>query len=87
MTLAEEKALLQRFTKAAGAGEMLNILELEAAYQAAIGHATRPNQFIIGNHGSREEVIAIRQLACVNTNQQGNSKQPQQNGGSQNNNH
>jgi len=63
MTLAEEKALLRRFTKAAGAGEMLNILELKAAYQAAIGRATRPNQFIIGNHGSREEVIAIRQLA------------------------
>ena len=40
MTLAEEKALLRRFAKAAGAGEMLNIHELKAAYQAAIGHAT-----------------------------------------------
>jgi transposase len=32
MTLAEEKALLRRFAKAAGAGEMLNIHELKAAY-------------------------------------------------------
>jgi transposase len=30
MTLAEEKALLARFAKAAGAGEMVNILELKA---------------------------------------------------------
>src|SRR5690349_24853326 len=32
MTLAEEKALLARFAKAAGAGEMLNIHDLKAAY-------------------------------------------------------
>ena len=33
MTLAEEKALLARFAKAAGAGEMLNICDLKAAYE------------------------------------------------------
>src|SRR6266853_5355996 len=38
MTLAEEKALLARFAKAAGAGEMLNIHDLKAAYEKAIGH-------------------------------------------------
>jgi transposase len=40
MTLAEEKALLARFAKAAGAGEMLNIHDLKAAYEKAIGHET-----------------------------------------------
>ena len=34
MTLAEEKALLDRFAKAAGAGEMLNIHDIKAAYAA-----------------------------------------------------
>src|SRR5213594_3379681 len=40
MTLAQEKALMARFAKAAGAGEMLNIHELKAAYEKAIGHET-----------------------------------------------
>src|SRR5207245_6466040 len=40
MTLAEERALLDRFAKAAGAGEMLNIHDLKAAYEEAIGHPT-----------------------------------------------
>ena len=40
MTLAEEEALLARFAKAAGAGEMLNIHDLKAAYEKAIGHKT-----------------------------------------------
>ena len=40
MTVVEEKALLARFAKAAGAGEMLNIHELKAAYEKAIGHET-----------------------------------------------
>ena len=40
MTLEEEKALLARFAKAAGAGEMLNIHDLKAAYEKAIGHET-----------------------------------------------
>jgi hypothetical protein len=40
MTLAEEKALLNHFAKAAGAGEMLNIHDLKAAYEKAIGHET-----------------------------------------------
>ena len=33
MTLAEEKALLAHFAKTAGAGEMLNIHDLKAAYE------------------------------------------------------
>ena len=40
MTLAEERALLARFAKAAGAGEMLNIHDLKTAYEKAIGHST-----------------------------------------------
>jgi transposase len=40
MTLAEEKALLDHFAEAAGAGEMLNIHDLKAAYEKAIGHET-----------------------------------------------
>jgi hypothetical protein len=35
MTLAEEKPLLARFARAAGAGEMLNIYDLKAAYEKA----------------------------------------------------
>ena len=38
MSLAEEKAFLARFARAAGAGEMLNIHDLKAAYEQAIGH-------------------------------------------------
>ncbi|HYM98533.1 MAG TPA: helix-turn-helix domain-containing protein [Aestuariivirgaceae bacterium] len=40
MTITEEKALLARFAKAAGAGEMLNVHDLKAAYEKAIGHET-----------------------------------------------
>ena len=40
MTLAEENALLARLARTAGAGEMLNIHDLKAAYEKAIGHAT-----------------------------------------------
>src|SRR6202162_5711785 len=36
MTLAEEKALLARFAKTAGAGEMLNVHDLKTAYEKAI---------------------------------------------------
>ena len=40
MTFTEEKALLGRFANAAGAGEMLNIHDLKAAYEKAIRHET-----------------------------------------------
>jgi len=40
MTLKEEKDFLNRFAKAAGAGELLNVQEIKAAYEEAIGHAT-----------------------------------------------
>ena len=40
MTVAEEKALLEKFSKAAGAGELLNIHDLKTAYEKRIGHST-----------------------------------------------
>jgi transposase len=40
MTVAQEKALLDRFAKVAGAGQMLNIHDLKAAYEEAIGRPT-----------------------------------------------
>jgi len=40
MTMAAEQALLARFAKAAGAGEMLNVHDLKSAYEQAIGHPT-----------------------------------------------
>ena len=40
MTFEEEKAFLARFTKAAGAGVLLNIAELKLAYEKQIGHPT-----------------------------------------------
>jgi transposase len=56
MTLAEEKALLARFAKAAGAGEMLNIHDLKAAYEKAIGHATSDSTVynLLQRHGWRK---------------------------------
>jgi transposase len=40
MTLKEEKAFLTTFTKAAGAGQLLNVRELKSAYEKQIGHPT-----------------------------------------------
>ena len=56
MTLAEEKALLARFAKAAGAGEMLNIHDLKAAYEKAIGHETSQSTIynLLARHGWRK---------------------------------
>src|SRR5215470_4060817 len=56
MTLAEEKALLDRFAKAAGAGEMLNIRDLKAAYEEAIGHPTSNSTIynLLNRHGWRK---------------------------------
>ena len=56
MTVAEEKALLARFAKAAGAGEMLNIHDLKAAYEQAIGHATSNSTVynLLARHGWRK---------------------------------
>ena len=56
MTLAEENALLARFAKAAGAGEMLNIHDLKAAYEKAIGHATSDSTVynLLHRHGWRK---------------------------------
>src|SRR4029077_1837232 len=53
MTLAEEKALLTRFAKAAGAGELLNIHEVKVAYEKAIGHETSKSTVynLLGRHG------------------------------------
>ena len=56
MSLAEEKALLARFAKAAGAGEMLNIHDLKAAYEKAIGHETSDSTVynLLHRHGWRK---------------------------------
>src|SRR5260370_42331025 len=56
MTLAEEKALLARFAKAAGAGELLNIHDLKAAYEQAIGHETTNSTVynLLARHGWRK---------------------------------
>ncbi len=56
MTLEDEKALLARFAKAAGAGEMLNIHDLKAAYEKAIGHETSKSTIynLLARHGWRK---------------------------------
>jgi hypothetical protein len=56
MTLAEEKALLDRFAKAAGAGEMLNIHDIKTAYEKAIGHETSNSTVynLLARHGWRK---------------------------------
>ena len=56
MTVAEEKALLARFAKAAGAGEMLNIHDLKRAYEQQIGHKTSNSTVydLLGRHGWRK---------------------------------
>src|SRR3974377_2592779 len=56
MTLAEEKALLARFGKAAGAGGMLNIHDLKSAYERAIGHPTSNSTVynLLARHGWRK---------------------------------
>ena len=56
MTLSGEKALLACFAKAAGAGEMLNIHDLKAAYEQAIGHLTSNSTIynLLNRHGWRK---------------------------------
>jgi hypothetical protein len=56
MTVAEENALLARFGKAAGAGEMLNIHDFKAAYEHAIGHSTSNSTIynLLARHGWRK---------------------------------
>src|SRR5258705_2986112 len=48
--------LLARFAKAAGAGEMLNIHDLKAAYEKAIGHDTSNSTVynLLARHGWRK---------------------------------
>src|SRR5271165_3365359 len=60
MTLAGEKALLACFAKAAGAGEMLNIHDLMAAYEQAIGHPTSNSTIcnLLVRHGCESRAIA-----------------------------
>ena len=47
---------LARFAKAAGAGEMLNIHDLKAAYEKAIGHETSNSTIynLLSRHGWRK---------------------------------
>jgi transposase len=50
------RALLARFAKRAGAGEMLNIHDLKAAYEKAIGHSTSDSTVynLLHRHGWRK---------------------------------
>src|SRR5262245_17809239 len=56
MAVTEEKALLARFAKAAGAGEILNIHDLKVAYEQAIGHRTSNSTIynLLARHGWRK---------------------------------
>ena len=56
MTLAEEKIFLDRFAMDAGAGQMLNIHEIKAAYEKAIGHETSNSTIyaLLDRHGWRK---------------------------------
>ena len=56
MSLREERTLLARFAKAAGAGEMLNIHDLKAAYEKAIRHETSKSTIhnLLARHGWRK---------------------------------
>ena len=56
MTVAQEKALLARFAKAAGAGEMLKIHDLKRAYEQQIGHQTSNSTVydLLARHGWRK---------------------------------
>jgi transposase len=56
MTLSEEEALLARFGRGAGAGEMLNIHDLKVAYEQAIGHPTSNSTVynLLARHGWRK---------------------------------
>ena len=61
MTLAEEKALLPRVAKRAGAGEMLNIHDLKAAYE---GRAGLPNP-------ARQHLPPVRPRVCTDDSRSG----------------
>jgi transposase len=56
MTLAEEKIFLDRFAEDAGAGQMLNIQEIKAAYEKAIRHETGNSTVynLLDRHGWRK---------------------------------
>jgi len=56
MTVAEEKIFLDRFAKDAGAGQMLNIHEIKAAYEKAIRHETSNSTIyaLLDRHGWRK---------------------------------
>src|SRR5271155_3154047 len=56
MTLAEERALLDRFCRDAGAGEFLKILDLKAASEKAIGPETSNSTVynLLARHGWRK---------------------------------
>jgi transposase len=56
LTLEEERKLIASFAKAAGAGELLTISELQAAYEKAIGHKTGSSTIyaLLARHGWRK---------------------------------
>ena len=62
MTLVEEEALLARFAKAAGAGEMLNIRDLKVAYEKAKAQ----HQCSTGVERRRIVIVAGKRSVCRN---------------------
>jgi transposase len=56
MTLEEESVFLDRFAKAAGAGQLLNIHEIKMAYEEVIGHPTSNSTIynVLNRHGWRK---------------------------------
>jgi transposase len=56
LTLKEEKAFLNQFAKTAGAGELLNIRDVKAAYEKVIGHPTSNSTIynLLERHGWRK---------------------------------
>jgi transposase len=56
MTFEEEKALLNKFAKAAGAGQLINVQEIKLAYEQEIGHTTSNSTIyaLLQRHGWRK---------------------------------
>jgi transposase len=56
LTLEEEKKLIAQFAHAAGAGELLTISAIQAAYEKAIGHTTSGSTIyaLLARHGWRK---------------------------------
>ena len=56
MSYEEEAALLEPFRKKAGAGQMVDVSEIETAYRQAVGHSIGTSQiyYVLHRHGWRK---------------------------------